>query len=101
MRYSLFTLLVLYSFFISCSGPSDGMLVRSMKEFDRAVDQAQPGDVILLAKGTWQDAELLFEGKGTEELPISLRAEKEGEVILSGLSNLRLAGEYLDVSGLF
>jgi len=65
-----------------------------------AVKNAGPGDVIKLANGTWEDFEILFEGKGKKDKPITLTAETKGEVILSGQSNLRLSGEYLEVSGL-
>jgi len=48
----------------------------------------------------WDNFEVLFTGEGTEDDPIRLRAETPGEVFLTGQSNLRLAGEWLDVSGL-
>lgn len=74
--------------------------VSTLEEFDQAVKSAQPGDKIVMAAGIWRDVELVFEGHGTKTQPITLTAEKEGEVIISGLSNLSLAGEYLIVSGL-
>jgi len=43
---------------------------------------------------------LLFEGKGTKEQPITLTVEEKGKTTLEGQSNLRMAGEYLVVSGL-
>lgn len=75
-------------------------LVKNVKEFNTAVKNAQPGDTIRLANGVWKDAELLFEGEGTEQKPIVLMAQEPGKVTLEGLSNLRLAGKYLVVSGL-
>ena len=61
---------------------------------------AQPGDAIVLANGVWKDFEILFAGKGRPEQPITLKAETKGQVVLSGQSNLRLAGRHLVVSGL-
>lgn len=75
-------------------------LVTDEEAFREAVENAGPGDVITLANGTWEDFEILFTGKGEEGKPITLTAETKGKVILSGQSNLRLAGEYLEVSGL-
>ncbi|TRX54497.1 polysaccharide lyase 6 family protein [Thalassomonas sp. M1454] len=75
-------------------------LVKTPEAFKDTVKNLSPGDTIKLANGTWQDFEILFTGKGSKEQPITLTAETKGEVILSGLSNLRLAGEYLVVSGL-
>lgn len=60
----------------------------------------QPGDVIVLKNGRWQDFEILLQGEGTKDAPIHLTAETKGRVILSGQSNLRLAGKHLLVSGL-
>ena len=59
-----------------------------------------PGDTIVLANGVWNDFEILFEAQGSADQPITLRAQDSGKVVLSGRSNLRLAGEYLIVSGL-
>ena len=76
------------------------MLVTTQDEFKDAVKKAGPGDVITLANGTWSDFEILFTGKGEKDNPIRLTAETKGKVIISGESNLRLAGDYLEVSGL-
>ncbi|MBA4743711.1 MAG: DUF4957 domain-containing protein [Muricauda sp.] len=75
-------------------------LVSNVEEFNALVPKLKPGDVITLANGVWKDAELLFEGVGTEEKPIKLTVEEKGKVILQGKSNLRMAGEHLHVEGL-
>lgn len=74
--------------------------VGSPKAFKKAVSKLKPGDNIILANGIWSDFEILFKGEGTEKNPITLTAETKGKVILSGNSNLRLAGKHLVVSGL-
>lgn len=75
--------------------------VRDPASFAAAVAAAQPGDTIVLAKGTWRDAELVFTGQGTQDQPITLCAESPGDVILSGRSRLAIAGEHLVVRGLW
>ena len=75
-------------------------LVANMDEFNQAVAHAAPGEVITLANGIWEDAELLFEGEGREDAPITLTVEEKGKVILEGQSNLRIAGKHLVVEGL-
>jgi poly(beta-D-mannuronate) lyase len=75
-------------------------LVKTPEEYKSALSKLKAGDRIILANGTWQNFEILFEGQGTEQQPIELSAQTKGKVILSGQSNLRLAGEYLTVSGL-
>lgn len=90
---------------VSCEASNGGVstldhVVADQAAYKEAVKKARPGDVIKLANGTWEDFEILFTGKGEEGKPIRLTAETKGKVILSGQSNLRLAGEYLEVSGL-
>ena len=95
-------LLILFTFFIINSNSIDTkqFLVKDKKEFNEAVKNAKPGDAIILANGVWNDTELVFKQKGTKEQPITLRAEENGKVILSGLSNLSISGEYLIIKGL-
>jgi len=83
-----------------CDTPAEGYLVSDQEAYNEAVKNAKPGDIIRLANGTWEDFEILFTGQGEEGNPIRLTAETKGKVILAGQSNLRLAGEYLEVSGL-
>jgi poly(beta-D-mannuronate) lyase len=65
-----------------------------------AVRAAKPGDIIELAAGEWRDADLRLDGEGSAEAPITVRAERLGETILSGASRVRLGGRYLMVRGL-
>ncbi|WP_236546335.1 chondroitinase-B domain-containing protein [Stenotrophomonas sp. 364] len=60
----------------------------------------QPGDTVILADGVWRDTDLLLRGTGKIGQPIKLTAQTPGKVILSGQSQLRLAGSYLEVSNL-
>ncbi len=91
--------------FASCSQETtnktvDSVLVNSIDEFNQAVANAQPGDIIALANGTWTDVELRFTAKGEVDAPIKLIAETPGKVIISGQSNLAFSGQYLEISGL-
>ncbi len=97
---SLTWLLLVFAVLPLSSAIAETALVASQDEFEEAVKNARPGDVIQLASGTWNDFEILFRGKGTEKKPITLTAEEKGKVFISGRSNLRMAGEYLVVSGL-
>ncbi len=75
-------------------------LVESPAAYKKAVAQLQAGDNVILANGTWNNFEILFKGEGTEKQPITLTAQTKGKVLLTGQSNLRLAGKHLVVSGL-
>ena len=74
--------------------------VRTQDEFSEALSNVAPGGSIILADGEWDDFEILFTGEGDADNPITLKAETKGQVVLTGQSNLRLAGEYLIVEGL-
>ena len=60
--------------------------------------QLQPGDTLTLADGEWRDFEILFTGRGAVDRPITLTAQTPGGVIVTGRSNLRMAGEHLVVA---
>ena len=59
-----------------------------------------PTAIIVMADGRWNDAELEINSKGTEQAPITLRAQTPGKVLLTGKSSLRIGGEYNVVDGL-
>lgn len=75
-------------------------LVATPAEYQRALRDVRPGDTIVLKDGVWRDFQILFEGEGRPGRPITLTAETPGGVVLSGQSNLRLAGRQLVVSNL-
>jgi len=85
---------------LSHNAQAEEFLVQDQKAYKEVVKNLEPGDVVKLANGKWEDFEILFLGQGEEGNPIRLTAETSGEVFLTGQSNLRLAGDYLEVSGL-
>ena len=91
---------ILIAGLVCCPVLGGETLVATQEAYREAVKKARPGDTIVLANGQWPDFEILLRGKGKPGKPISLRAQTKGKVILTGQSNLRLSGEYLEVSGL-
>ncbi|WP_184715534.1 polysaccharide lyase 6 family protein [Caulobacter sp.] len=79
---------------------AESALVRTQAEFASALPRLQPGDTLTLADGEWRDFQIVFIGKGAAERPITLTAQTPGKVLLTGRSNLSLAGEHLVVSNL-
>lgn len=75
-------------------------LVKTAKELDHAFANASPGEIIVMQDGIWNDIHILVKGNGTEENPITLKAQTPGKVIISGISSLRLSGRHLVVDGL-
>jgi len=89
--------------FAAAGGPeaiAESYVVDDQAAYASALKGLKPGDEIVLKDGIWQDFQILFTGTGTAAAPITLRAQTPGRVVISGTSNLRLAGEHLVVSGL-
>ncbi|AFU99271.1 polysaccharide lyase 6 family protein [Simiduia agarivorans] len=82
----------------ACGGKQ--ALVSNATELSAAIASAQPGQTITLRNGEWKDVEILFEVDGQDGKPITLKAETAGKVLITGESNLTLAGDYLVVDGL-
>ena len=85
---------------LGATAVAEEFLVKDQSAYQAALEKLVPGDRLVLANGEWRDFEIVFTGKGEAENPIHLMAETPGQVIISGQSNLRLAGEHLQVSGL-
>ena len=85
---------------VMCQFACGETLVSTQDEYFKAAENAEPGDRIVLANGTWRDFEIVIDAEGTVDKPITVEAQEKGKVIISGQSNLRLAGEHLVVSGL-
>ncbi|MBV1909605.1 MAG: polysaccharide lyase 6 family protein [Kangiellaceae bacterium] len=96
----LTTVFSLLMFFTISPVSSKERLVNSPESYKEALTNSKPGDSIILKNGIWNDFEILFKANGSKAKPITLTAQKKGKVILTGQSNLRIAGKHLIVSGL-
>lgn len=85
---------------VPCLARAESALVRTPAEFASAVTRLEPGDTLTLADGEWRDFQIVFTGHGVTDRPITLTAQTPGKVILTGRSNLGMAGEHLVVSNL-
>lgn len=62
--------------------------------------EARPGDRIVIEDGVYTDLTLKWLGRGSEKKPLRIEAQTPGGVVFTGTSTLRLAGEWVEVSGL-
>jgi hypothetical protein len=69
-------------------------------ELAAALARVQPGDTIVLADGTWRDAQVALTAAGTAGAPVTVRARTPGRVIFSGDSALTFAAPHVVVDGL-
>ena len=100
MRNLLFFGVVFMLFSFGKKESGNTIKVNNQEELKSAIKNAVAGDEIVLANGIWKDVQIRFYGKGTKEAPIVLRAETEGKVTIEGVSDLKIAGTYLEVRGL-
>ncbi len=73
--------------------------VASAAALMQADKSAQPGDLILLQKGDWQNVSIQLNATGTAIAPITYRAENAGAVWLTGQSSLSIGGAWLIIEG--
>lgn len=85
---------------VSVQGASaETIRVDSIDALNAAVPKANPGDEVVLADGTYSDAELRIHGQGAADAPILVRAETIGGVKITGESSLRIWGSHVTVLG--
>lgn len=65
----------------------------------KALSTAKPGDVITVKDGVYSDVKLKWLATGQEGKPITVRAEHPGGVVVTGLSCLQIAADWLTVEG--
>ena len=99
--FKAFLLIMFISTISWVNKDKNDVLVHNIAEFDEAVSSAEPGTVIVLANGIWNNVQFKFTGEGTKNAPITVKAETPGKVFIEGISNLEISGNYLIVDGLF
>ena len=72
-----------------------------LDKLESALANAQPGDTLVVADGNYSDVVLELRGKGTQDEPITIKAQSAGGVIFSGQSAMKVEGEYLILGGFF
>lgn len=97
----IFMRLLLLLCLCPCFLAARDVLVADLQTLTEAIKKAEPGDHILLKSGEWADVVVNFKAEGTDQAPITLRAEVPGKTVFTGASGLRIGGQYLVVSGLW
>lgn len=96
IRLTLLTCTLLLSTFLFAKT----ITVTNADELKSANSKAKPGDTVILQNGTWMDVIMKLNCSGTAQQPIVFKAQTPGKVIISGVSQLRLGGNYIVVDGL-
>jgi poly(beta-D-mannuronate) lyase len=82
------------------SGIAQKFIVKNIEELEAANKKALPGDTIILKNGEWTNSNVILTCEGNSDQPITIKAETEGLVKLTGRSSLQIGGKFLVVSGL-
>lgn len=82
---------------VSVVAASAGEVTVSLSEVQDALKKAHKGDIINIAPGTFTDVQLKWKAPG---VPVTVRAQQPGTVVIKGRSGLNIAGDSLTVSGL-
>ena len=93
--------LVIGFLIVSSTAFGKDICTENMEQLTAAIASASAGDRIVMANGIWRDAQIVFSGTGTADQPITIIAETPGQVVLTGESQLQIAGKYLVVDGLW
>lgn len=99
-KLDIFLFAILLALLQSCGSQYRDELATDLESLHQKIAEAKPGDRIVMANGVWKDVEIVFEAKGEKGNLIHLVAQTPGKVTIEGQSNLRIAGEFLEVSGL-
>jgi len=78
-----------------------GSLATPFLTIQHAYDHAGPGDIIILRKGTYREEVSLTNKSGKEGAPITLKAYKDENPIISGLDVLKLDWQATPQAGIY
>src|SRR3989339_1502571 len=99
MRRVTFILTTLFfAFTLQLSAKSSSV---SLIDLSSKLNHSLPGDTLLIEPGIYKDIKIEIKAFGTKDNPIVIRCSKPGEVIITGQSSLKVAGEWVEIDGLY
>ena len=93
--------LCLLLFVLSPAALARDIAIPDVGAFAAAAKVVQPGDTLVLQDGAWADARLKLHAEGTAEKPVTIKAQTQGRVVLTGDSRISIAGRHVIVDGLW
>jgi len=77
----------------------DIIYVNSESSMQNAINDANPGDAIVLRNGNYNDFQITIESNGNEDNPIIVRAETSGGVVFHGSTSFILSSDSVIIGG--
>jgi poly(beta-D-mannuronate) lyase len=99
MHQSLLLLFVVTAANVTAIGRE--IRVADAAAFEAAAKEVRAGDTLVLKDGTWAGARLKLYAEGTEQKPVTIKAQTAGKVVLTGDSRLSIGGTHIVVEGLW
>ncbi|HRH95788.1 MAG TPA: polysaccharide lyase 6 family protein [Prosthecobacter sp.] len=90
-----------FLFILIASASAKDILVADALAFAAVAKEVQPGDTLILQDGAWADVRLKIHAEGTEEKPVTIKAQTRGKVALTGDSRRSVGGAHVVVDGLW
>ncbi|MBI9057359.1 MAG: polysaccharide lyase 6 family protein [Labilibaculum sp.] len=85
---------------ISCTNPSSNRIYTSTNtELQTALNQANPGDTIIVKNGDYHNMLLEMNRSGNKDKRITIKAETAGKSFFTGETGIRIKGDYITFSG--
>ena len=72
--------------------------VGSISELIHAVNNSNPGDLILIEDGNYSGSNIILKAKGTKGNPIAIKAKNPGKVFFE--SRIEIEGDYIQIDGI-
>jgi hypothetical protein len=79
--------------------PTTGTIYASEAALNAAIATANPGDILRLANGTYNNMNIDITVNGTGANPITVAAQTKGGVTLTGASDFDVTGNFVNVMG--
>ena len=86
-RYSRYLALVTVAVVMNSAHAAEHR-VSSAADVARVLQDAKPGDELVMTDGDWKDQVIHFKASGADDKPITLRAQTPGKVIYTGESSI-------------
>jgi poly(beta-D-mannuronate) lyase len=87
--------------FIAILFAAEAIAQNSITSLPEIVKNAKPGDTLVIPNGIYKDVQLNLVGKGIKDHPIVIIAQTPGKVKFTNNSYIKLAGEYVELSGFY
>jgi poly(beta-D-mannuronate) lyase len=98
----LIQLVLILNFLFAVNATAATITVSSLAALQKAIDNAAPGDVIILANGVYSaDSDIIISRQGTATKPITIAAQTTGATEISGAGGFNIAsgGAYIIIKG--